>query len=199
MSDRKDARPPLPRWVWPFAAACFAIPVVALGGAIPSGLGVFGAFYCLAAARDKRKSVRNRLIHCFAATSTVWALFFLLVVGVTAVIGKPSDPAARAAFAESEHQRRMHEKAEAKLADEESRREIYAMAVRMRKHMSRIEDRRADRLRRGLDASVSDRQLEHITKMHEGQLDFTAHFHGITREKLDELVAEGDRKSWPLG
>ena len=41
--DDKPEQPPIPPWVWVFVVACGAIPVVALGGAVPMALGFGGA------------------------------------------------------------------------------------------------------------------------------------------------------------
>ena len=84
------------------------------------------------------------------------------------------------------------------LTDESYRREIYRKAIRMRKHLKRAVDRRADRQSRGLSVDVSEKQIEHIRNMAEKDLEFTASFYDITREQLDEIIDAGDRNRWPV-
>ena len=79
------------------------------------------------------------------------------------------------------------------MSSEEARREIYAAALSMRDDIERATDRK-----RGLDTEVAEKQIEHIKKMHENRLEFATKFHKITREQLDEIIAEGDRKGWPI-
>jgi septum formation topological specificity factor MinE len=45
--------------------------------------------------------------------------------------------------------------------------------------------------------SARDKQIKRLEQMHQDHLDFVARFHKITRERLDVLVAEGDRNNWP--
>jgi F0F1-type ATP synthase membrane subunit c/vacuolar-type H+-ATPase subunit K len=70
---------PMPRWAWAFIAACIAIPVVSLGGAIPAGIGVGGAVACMAISKDLSKTERKRIFMCLGVTIFCWILFFLIV------------------------------------------------------------------------------------------------------------------------
>jgi hypothetical protein len=69
----------VPKWAWIFIAACFAIPVVALGGALPVLIGVGGAYLCVVIAR--RPGMRAAVSIGLAAGVTVvsWALFILVI------------------------------------------------------------------------------------------------------------------------
>ena len=77
----QEAPPPAPvaAWAWLFVIACIAIPVVALGGAIPAVLGVLGAGGCLAAAKSQKLSTVARIGTCLAITLGCWAAFGLLI------------------------------------------------------------------------------------------------------------------------
>ena len=206
MSDQKAKIPPLTPWAWLFAAACFAIPVLAIGGAIPTAIGVGGAFYCMAVTRETRKTKRRKLVHCASATLACWALFLGLAGGVMAL--RTNIPN----FMQTKHTRPVSGTQNADpssmgqqtpglqvtvLTDEAQRREIFAKAVRMRKHLELAIARKSDRRDRGLDTKISDRQIEHVREMHEKRLEFMARFYKITREQMDEIIAEGDRERWP--
>jgi hypothetical protein len=206
MPGQKTKMAPPPRWAWLFAAACIAIPIIAIGGAIPSAIGAAGAFYCLAVARETKKSTRGRLIHCAAVTAGCWVLFIGFAGGVMAL--RSNTPAASqmtrsqpASTAQTAAQigidQRAAEIQQDVMANEEKRREIYLMAVGLRDDLERVKARKADRIAKGLDVTVSDRQIAHVDQMQKKHIDFTARFHKITRQQLDEIIAEGDRKGWP--
>jgi hypothetical protein len=72
---QSSTQPKAPAWVWAFAAACGAIPVVAIGGLIPSVLGGAGATVCYALARDGRGAVGRRALACSLVTLGAWGLF----------------------------------------------------------------------------------------------------------------------------
>lgn len=67
-----------PSWAWIFIFACVAIPVVALGGALPAGLGAGGALGCYRAARNTERSTRTNVMYCIGITIGVWAFFLAL-------------------------------------------------------------------------------------------------------------------------
>jgi len=75
---------PLPKWAWIFMVACFAIPFVALGGALPVLIGFGGAYSCAVIARQP--GLRPALAIGLAAGVTVvsWGL---LVLVITTTIG----------------------------------------------------------------------------------------------------------------
>jgi hypothetical protein len=81
MMEQTD-RMPIPVWVWPFVVACVAIPVLALGGAIPGAIGGGGAFGCVSVARDPEKSLQVRVGICAAITVGCWFLFIVVLGGL---------------------------------------------------------------------------------------------------------------------
>ena len=201
--EKQEARKrAIPRWVWLFAILCFAIPVIAIGGAIPTALGVGGGMYCIAVSRQSKKSLPRKLIHCMAMTTACWTLFMILAGGVAVfrqrfpdlMASKPAMRVENTQKAISSGIDDLTKKAEESImSSEEARREIYAAALSMRDDIERATDRK-----RGLDTEVAEKQIEHIKKMHENRLEFATKFHKITREQLDEIIAEGDRKGWPI-
>jgi hypothetical protein len=202
MAGPKPTKPPIPLWAWPFAAACIAIPIVAIGGAIPTAIGAGGAFYCIAVARKAGKTTRRKLVHCVAVSAACWVLFLAVAGGVALIQNRFPG------LTNSEHfhtqkadpsgiGEQTPDRQEIVLNDEAQRREIYAKAVRMRKHLELAVARREERRERGLDTEVSDKQIEHIKGMHEKRLEFMTRFYRISRQQLDDIIAEGDRKRWP--
>lgn len=80
--DANAAQPAIPPWAWVFVVACGAIPVVAIGGAIPMALGFGGAGGCIGLARDTKKPLGLRVGGCVAITVLCWALFGALLYAV---------------------------------------------------------------------------------------------------------------------
>ena len=206
MSNQKTAKPTIPAWAWLFGAICLSIPVLTVGGAVPTAIGFGGAFYCIAVSRNRNTTTGRRLLHCAAAAAVCWTLFVAFLGGL-AVLGErfpaltnskcpiPITNTQRANLSDIAHDVRRD--VAGALSDESVRRKIYAMAVRMRKHLEWAKAQREDRLAKGLDVKVLDRQIEHLNRMHEKQLEFTAQFFKITRKQLDEIITEGDRERWP--
>jgi hypothetical protein len=64
-----------PGWVYFFATLCGAIPIVALGGIIPIGIGLGGASACLAVGRANSLPGVIRLMACIGVTICCWILF----------------------------------------------------------------------------------------------------------------------------
>jgi hypothetical protein len=73
---------PTPQWAYFFAAACGAIPIVALGGFIPAALGVGGAGGCLKVSRLGSVPVILRLLVCVGITGSCWLLFALMLAAM---------------------------------------------------------------------------------------------------------------------
>jgi hypothetical protein len=73
-----------PAWVYLFAVACGLIPVVALGGVIPMGLGFGGASSCLAVARATSVPLILRLFACIGITIASWFIFGVFFAAVVA-------------------------------------------------------------------------------------------------------------------
>lgn len=77
-----QAKGAAPAWSYAFSAACFAIPLVTLGGAIPVALGFGAGAACQAIAKDANKSIGARVVLCAVVTAAAWGLLgaILLVV-----------------------------------------------------------------------------------------------------------------------
>lgn len=72
----------MPFWAWAFIAVCVAIPVFALGGLIPTGIGIGGAIGCAIIARDSSKTVKTRVAICFSITVICWVLVISLALTI---------------------------------------------------------------------------------------------------------------------
>lgn len=71
----------MPAWVWLFVVACGAIPVVALGGAIPAAIGFGAAGGCMSVSRMTSLPPTGRVLICFGITVAAWVGFvFMLIV-----------------------------------------------------------------------------------------------------------------------
>jgi hypothetical protein len=190
----------IPWWGWLSAIACFAIPIVALGGAIPGALGCGAAGYCLDYSRKPKVAARNRARRCSVVVLASWGLAFAFFGGVRAMF--PSDQqmvATRNVDSRGNEVAEVtHRSASGKsdLSDEAVRRKIYAMATRMREPLQHAADRLNDDRARGRDTEFAAKQIAHIQGMHETQLDLAMKFHGISRSELDAIIAEGDRRGW---
>lgn len=74
-----------PPWAYPFSVACFAIPIVTLGGALPAGIGFGAGAACLAVARNEKMAISVRVVLCTLITLAAWGLLGLLLVAVASV------------------------------------------------------------------------------------------------------------------
>jgi hypothetical protein len=74
--------PKPPGWAWGFVAACVAIPVVTLGGAIPGALGAGSAALCHGLARDPKRPEQHRVLLCGLVTVVAWGAFGALLAAV---------------------------------------------------------------------------------------------------------------------
>jgi len=73
-----------PFWVLIFAVICLAIPVVALGGALPVILGFAGAGLCFTVSRSSLKPPLRMLI-CALITLAAWGLLLALIFVIAAL------------------------------------------------------------------------------------------------------------------
>ena len=216
MSRQQHPKKPLPIWVWPFAVACFAIPVFSVGGAIPTGIGVGAGFYCLAIAREANKSTHRKLFHCGAAMAVAWTLFLAVAGGAVILRDKVFAPkvvphqqesvAAGGPTTTVERDSRAPVPRPSRPAsiprdpgntplDDATRREIYAKAVSLRDDIERAVERERDFRAKGM-GDVAQQQVEHIKDMHESRQEFYADFYQISRAELDAIIARGDRENW---
>jgi hypothetical protein len=88
---------PLPWWAWVFAAACALIPIITIGGAIPTAIGFGGAAACLGIARMPTMHAAARVGICSGVAFACWFAFGLLVIGVALVQGPGAGTAQAAA------------------------------------------------------------------------------------------------------
>ena len=75
-----------PAWVYFFATCCGAIPIVALGGIIPIGIGVGGVSACLAVGRASSLPGVIRLMACIGVTIACWILFVVSMMAIAKAI-----------------------------------------------------------------------------------------------------------------
>lgn len=195
-TDQKANQPPIPKWAWFFAGACFIIPVVTLGGAIPAAIGGFSGAAVLAIARQSTKPKRQRMIHCGVITGSAWTVFVVFLFAWAALQAKhpklnPGAP--KHVRSESQHANTSpsefsvnSEPQETELS-EAKRKKIYEMAMRTRTHIAFAEKH-----------GSSPEHIARLENMHEKRLDFTTRFHKITREQLDAIIIEGNTHDWPM-
>jgi hypothetical protein len=88
MSEEKQELPPAPPWVWVFVAACVAIPMVTLGGAIPMGVGFGGAAGCHSVSRHPTMSTGGKIAVCLGITVVCWAIVAAVVGGLAILMQK---------------------------------------------------------------------------------------------------------------
>ncbi len=85
-ASKVDIFATMPKWAWVFIVACIAIPIVAVGGAIPVVIGMLGAFTCRSiAVNDERSTAMNAGL-CLGVTVIAWAVFVGFGIAVTNLI-----------------------------------------------------------------------------------------------------------------
>jgi hypothetical protein len=75
----------VPWWGWVFVVACGAIPLVSLGGALPTGLGVGAAAAVAGISKRPDWPIAGRVAACGGIALAAWMAFVLIAV-VTARI-----------------------------------------------------------------------------------------------------------------
>ena len=78
---------PIPAWAALFAAACGVIPLLTLGGGIPTALGFGGASGCIAVARNPKIDIPSRVILCAGITIGCWVALFVVLGSVMHFFG----------------------------------------------------------------------------------------------------------------
>jgi len=212
MPAQKAAKPPIPRWAWIFAAACFAIPVFTIGGAIPTAIGAFSGLGVMGIARQTHRPLRSKVIYCSVITGSAWTVFLVFLFALTALQAKhpklrPARNVAASRSAQVEPAARYSgsatvQSASLPAADEEEmtpakRRKIYRMAVSMRYHIDSAKEQRAKLRAKGFDVSSRDEQIARLKEREQDHFDFVTRFHKIDRDELAVILAEGDRNNWP--
>ena len=195
MSEQKTNKPPIPRWAWFFAGACFIIPVVTLGGAIPGAIGGGAGFAVIAIARQIEKPLRARMIQCGVVTGSAWTVFVVFLLAMAALQAKHPqlEPAGNRLLREATSKNTVESSVatapaaiDPDVLDEDKKRKIYLMATRTRSHIKFARDNNS-----------SYEHIKRLEDMHESRMDFTARFYKITRTQVDDIVAEGDFNNWP--
>jgi hypothetical protein len=77
-----SAADPVPKWTWFFMVACFAIPVVSLGGGLPSVLAFAGITGTISISRTSRWPTAVRVGACALITLACWGVFGAIVTVV---------------------------------------------------------------------------------------------------------------------
>jgi hypothetical protein len=80
----KPAKLPIPPWTWAFVIACGVLPLLTLGGAIPTGIAFGGAGGCIGVARNPEMPVGTRIAICAAITVGCWIVVFGMVIAFAA-------------------------------------------------------------------------------------------------------------------
>jgi hypothetical protein len=75
----------LPGWAWPFVVACFAIPLISLGGALPTGIGFGAAAGCAQVAKKPDWETMPRVLACAGIAGVAWVLFLALIAAMAQV------------------------------------------------------------------------------------------------------------------
>jgi hypothetical protein len=80
----KEAFSGLPPWAWVFVVACFAIPVITVGGALPTGIGFGAAGGCAQVAKKPDWETVPKVLACAGITAGAWILVFGVLAAVFA-------------------------------------------------------------------------------------------------------------------
>ena len=83
---RRARKKSIPFWAWLFVLACGIIPVLTLGGAIPTMIGLGGAAGCVAVSRDVSKPALLRVLFCVGITIACWILFLVAMGAISALL-----------------------------------------------------------------------------------------------------------------
>lgn len=78
----KEAFSGVPAWAWPFIAACFAIPLMTLGGALPTGLGFGAAAGCAQVSKKPDWDTLPKVVTCAGIAGGAWILVLALVAAL---------------------------------------------------------------------------------------------------------------------
>lgn len=68
----------MPWWNWIFIIACIAIPIVSLGGVLPTIFGIGGLFSCIRVSVLPNVKMFVKIMLCLGITAIAWSLLFLL-------------------------------------------------------------------------------------------------------------------------
>jgi len=71
---------PIPRWAWALVAACIAIPVISLGGALPTGIAFGASAAIISYSKKPDVTTTKRLAVCAGILGVAWTLFLLTIL-----------------------------------------------------------------------------------------------------------------------
>lgn len=80
-----DIHAKMPNWAWVFILACAAIPILALGGALPIVIGIFGAMSCRSIAMNEKRSTAVNVGLCAGVAILAWASLYSLIFALSAI------------------------------------------------------------------------------------------------------------------
>jgi len=89
-SDDAAVSMPVPKWAWVFVGLCGLLPVLSLGGAVPTAIGGMGIVGCLQHSRRTHVSVWLRVLVCSLITFACWFSMFVFLLGVAYLQGELS-------------------------------------------------------------------------------------------------------------
>lgn len=75
----------IPWWSWIFVFACIAIPIVALGGALPVVIAMFGAIYCVRVSVSPYTKTSKKVLSCIGITALAWGVFEFLLFAMSSI------------------------------------------------------------------------------------------------------------------
>jgi hypothetical protein len=84
--DMDGGRVETPVFVWLFAAACLALPVITLGGALPLLFGLGGALACVRVGTSRTEDTFGKLCYCGGVTVLCWVGCFGLTVWLAGLV-----------------------------------------------------------------------------------------------------------------
>ena len=195
--EKKEEKKKTPLWGWAFGLICLTIPVVSVGGMIPSILGGLGFISCYGISRDGKGSESRRIINCSIVTGFCWILFVTLIFLVESHQSKQNEEQqAKAEVAREEFKKEIEAARAPKVLTLDEEKAIYAETLSKREGIVALESEIKTHLAEGRNTDVLLKQLVHRQVSHKRGMDFTAKFHRITPEKLQEIIARGDAEAW---
>ncbi|MBU1145382.1 MAG: hypothetical protein KJ971_05965 [Firmicutes bacterium] len=76
----------LPIMGWVFISACFAIPIVALGGLVPTLIGLGGAIFCARLSGSPYINPIIKFLGCVAITGLAWGVYFVFLNWILSIL-----------------------------------------------------------------------------------------------------------------
>ena len=70
----------IPWWTWIFIAACIAVPIISLGGVLPTVAAMICSILCVRVSVTYNMKKSLKILSCFGITLMAWLLLALLMV-----------------------------------------------------------------------------------------------------------------------